>query len=211
MMLLRRRRPPACPAARGRPGSPCRSAAPCQGGPRRRSPERRPDPRTRGEVGRRVPDVSGGAPGRGRRVGRRFESARPVRPAFQSRPGCQPAHGRENGGNTPPCANRKMLGAKTAELALGWAFRAIHRDQPHAQRRPRNVGVSGSYPLVGFAAVPGVGSRQQSRFGPAVEIVRRILDRRPRAWRRFDSATRRKRYASPDRSASGRSCIWDVR
>jgi hypothetical protein len=57
-------------------------------------------------------------------------------------------HRWQQGGNTPPCTNRKTLGGESAEIGLYWALSATDRNQSQTPRRPRNEGVRGSSPRV---------------------------------------------------------------
>ena len=56
----------------------------------------------------------------------------------------------QRGGNTPPCTNCKELAGETAEIGLSWALSGMDRNPPQTPRRPRNEGVRGSSPRVGF-------------------------------------------------------------
>jgi len=72
-------------------------------------------------------------------------------------------------GNTPPGTDRKTPGDETAEMRLPSTASATGRSQPQTPRLPRNEGVRGSNPLVGFSQVTGDegvgGSGPTSRFG----------------------------------------------
>jgi len=61
-----------------------------------------------------------------------------------------PSSKRQRTANAPPGANRKTRGGETTEIGLPEAVSATDRNQPQTPRRPRNEGVRGSNPRVGF-------------------------------------------------------------
>ena len=63
-------------------------------------------------------------------------------------------HRWQRGGNTPPCTKRKSQEGETAGIGLTWSVSATDRNQPQTPRRPRNEGVRGSNPRVGFMISP---------------------------------------------------------
>jgi hypothetical protein len=63
-------------------------------------------------------------------------------------------HKWQRGRNTPLCTNSKTLPSEMAEIGLHRAFSAADRNHPQTPRRPRNEGVRGSSPRVGFPQNP---------------------------------------------------------
>jgi hypothetical protein len=63
-------------------------------------------------------------------------------------------HRWQQGGNTTPWTSRKTIRGRTGEIGLSWALSDTDRNQPQTPRRPRNEGVRGSSPRVGFTETP---------------------------------------------------------
>jgi hypothetical protein len=90
-----------------------------------------------------------------------FRPAAALKPLPDARPGASYSSRRRSElskwqqvGNTPPCTSRKTRRDRRAKIRFCYALSATDRNQPQAPRLPRNEGVRGSNPRVGFSPIP---------------------------------------------------------
>jgi hypothetical protein len=90
-----------------------------------------------------------------------FRPAAALKPLPDARPGASYSSRRrpelskwQQVDNTPPCTSRKTRRDRRTKIRLRYALSATDRNQPQAPRLPRNEGVRGSNPRVGFRKAP---------------------------------------------------------